>query len=183
MILARRLVVITLCLALLGSWVARGADADEYEVKAAYLYRFLPFVTWPEEAHAAVGQPIVVAIVGEDPFGARLEDALRGKDIEGRPIVLKHFRSFRDYQPSAVLFVGRSEQSQYAMILSRLEGQPVLVVGEGEEFCRAGGSIGFLMLGNKVRFAISQDAMRQAGLQVSSKLMALAVACPTGSKR
>jgi hypothetical protein len=81
------------------------------------------------------------------------------------------------------LFVGRSEQSQYPMILSRLEGQPVLVVGEGEEFCRAGGSIGFLMVSNKVRFAISQDAIRQAGLQVSSKLMALAVPCPPGPKQ
>jgi hypothetical protein len=183
MILARRLLVITLCLALMGSGVARGADADEYEVKAAYLYRFLPFVTWPEEARIAAGQPIVVGIVGEDPFGTRLEDALRGKDIEGHPIVLKHFRSFSDYQPSAVVFVARSEQKQYAMILSRLEGQPVLVVGEGEEFCRAGGSIGFLMVSNKVRFAIRQDAIRQAGLQVSSKLMALAVSCPPGSKR
>lgn len=182
MILGRRLVVITLCLALLGSCVARAADADEYEVKAAYLYRFLPFVTWPEEAKIAAGQPIAVAIVGEDPFGTRLEDTLRGKDLEGHPIVLKHFRSFSDYQPSAVVFIGRSEQKQYAMILSRLEGQPVLVVGEGEEFCRAGGSIGFLMVGNKVRFTISQDAIREAGLQVSSKLMALAVSCPPGSK-
>jgi hypothetical protein len=183
MILVRRLVVISLCLALSGSWDARGADADEYEVKAAYLYRFLPFVTWPEEARVAAGQPIVVGIVGEDPFGRRLEDALRGKDIEGHPIVLKHFRSFSDYQPSAVVFVGRSEQKQYAMILSRFEGQPVLVVGEGEEFCRAGGSIAFLMVGNKVRFAMSQDALRQAGLQVSSKLMALAVTCPPGSNQ
>lgn len=182
MILARQLVVITLCLAVTGSWVARGADADEYEVKAAYLYRFLPFVTWPEEARIAPAQPIVVGIVGEDPFGTRLADALRGKDIEGHPIVLKHFRSFADYQPSAVVFVDRSEQKQYAMILSRLEGQPVLVVGEGEEFCRAGGSIGFLMVGNKVRFTINQDAIRQSGLQVSSKLMALAVPYPPGSK-
>lgn len=181
--LARRLLVISLCLAQSGLWAARGAEADEYEVKAAYLYRFLPFVTWPEEAGITTGQPIVVAVVGEDPFGTRLKNALRGKEIDRHPIVLKHFRSFKEYQPSAVLFVSRSEQKHYGLILSRLEGQPVLVVGEGEEFCRAGGSIGFLTVDNKVRFAISQAAMRQSGLQISSKLMALAVPCPPGSTR
>ncbi len=183
MSLVRELVSIALCLALLGSPAVHGADAGEYEVKAAYLYRFLPFVTWPEPDQEDADKPVVIAIVGSDPFGTGLDDALRGKSLGGRPIVVKRFRSFSDYRPSSLVFIAQSEQAQYASILAQLEGKPVLVVGEGEEFCRAGGSIGFLIVDHKVRFSISQEAIRQAGLQISSKLMALGVACPTGSRQ
>jgi len=67
--------------------------AREYEVKAAFLYNFAAFVEWPRAAFAEDSSPIVVCIVGTDPFGTGLDRTLQGKTAQGRPIVIRRAAS------------------------------------------------------------------------------------------
>ena len=62
-------------------------EIDEYQVKAAFLYNFAKFVEWPSQAFQTSKDPITVCVLGHNPFGNALEDVIRGKSIEGRPVV------------------------------------------------------------------------------------------------
>ena len=63
---------------------ALGQAVDEYQVKAAFLYSFAKFVEWPPDAFKTPKDPILVCVLGHNPFGTSLNDVIRGKSIEGR---------------------------------------------------------------------------------------------------
>jgi hypothetical protein len=147
--------------------------APEYEIKAAFLYNFTKFVQWPPEA-LADGDAVVVAVLGEDPFGLALERAFQGKTVQDHPVVIRRFEQLADVKRCHVLFVAAPEAGRIAAIVKLLGAQPVLTVGEGDDFVRRGGIIAFGMEANKVRFEINLDAAERAGLKISSELAKLA---------
>jgi hypothetical protein len=152
-------------------WAAR-----EYEVKAAFLYNFTKFVEWPAASFATPASPILVGIVGEDPFGETLDQTLRGETARGRAFEVRRFRAEDDFTGCHVLFVSRSESRQLETILRRVEGRAVLTVSEEAEFARRGGMIELVVLEQCVRFEINLSALEKAGLKASSKLLAVACA-------
>jgi hypothetical protein len=61
---------------------------SEYEIKAAYLFNFAKFVEWPAGTFDSNTSPILIGILGEDPFGDSLNRTIEGKSINGHPIRL-----------------------------------------------------------------------------------------------
>ncbi|HUB25597.1 MAG TPA: YfiR family protein [Tepidisphaeraceae bacterium] len=153
---------------------AADGPAREYVVKAAFLYNFTQFVTWPNNTYSSADAPFVVAVLGDDPFDGALEEAMQGKTAEDRPIVVKHFASTDEMGPCQVLFVPQSQDSELPALFGKLGTIPVLTVGESEQFLPAGGGIRFLLEDNRIRFEISPAATDAARLKVSAKLMKLA---------
>ena len=90
--------------------------SPEYEVKAAFIYNFAKFVEWPRGSGA--DEPFVVTVLGADPFGRALEDALRGKTVAGRPIVLRRAARLDEVGASRILFISDSEEPALASILT-----------------------------------------------------------------
>jgi hypothetical protein len=153
------------------------ADAQsisEYQVKAAFLYNFARFVEWPKDAFPDARTPILLGIVGEDPFGGALEQTVKGKTISGRELVLKRVPPQQDLKGFHLLFVSSSEARHLSQIMESVNGKGVLTVGETDGFTQAGGVINFTLVENKVRFEINTDAAERAGLKISSKLLSLA---------
>jgi hypothetical protein len=148
--------------------------ALEYEVKAAFLYNFAKFVDWPEDAPGTDRPALVIGVLGVDPFGESLDAAVRGKTVNGRALSVRRFAEPSDLEPCQILFVSASQARRLPEILTRLAGTPVLTVGEPEKFNRNGGIVRLVTEDNKVRFEINVDAAEHAGLQISSKLLALA---------
>jgi hypothetical protein len=70
--------------------------------------------------------------------------------------------------------MGSSEKKRLAEILARIKALPSLTVGETDHFAQQGGVIGFIKREGKVRLEINLEAARQAGLQLSSKLLSVA---------
>lgn len=172
-----RLQAVVVCLALLAGPLSAGAGegVGEYQVKAAFLYNFSKFVEWPAKAFPAPNSPIRFAVVGEDPFGAELDRALEGKVVGGRPLVLQRFGSATaDLRRCHIVFISSSEARRLPDLLELLRGAPVLTVSEMEPFVRAGGVIRLTEDDRHVRFEINVQAAEQEGLQISSKLLALA---------
>src|SRR5579872_1940008 len=64
--------------------------ALEYEVKAAFLFRFAQFVEWPADTFKNASEPFTYCTMGEDPFRGALERTLNGKTIEQRPLRVEH---------------------------------------------------------------------------------------------
>jgi len=155
------------------------ANADpsiplEYQIKAAYLYKFTRFVEWPEEALPDTLSTITIGVLGEGDMYAALESIVKGKQVKGRRLGIKHFGKAEDLVFCHVLFIGRSEKIRLREILEILKGQSTLTVGEEERFARSGGMINFIIVENRVRLEINVRAAEEGDLKISSRLLTLA---------
>jgi hypothetical protein len=146
----------------------------EYQVKAAYLFNFLKFVEFPNEAFTDPRAPIVIGVVGEDPFGSALPQVVTGKTVQGRDLVIRSYHAGENLRAAQILFISATEKKRLPVILSNLNGSSVLTVADMEGFLDAGGMIQFLIENDRVRFAINVDATSRAKLKMSSKLLSLA---------
>jgi YfiR/HmsC-like len=157
--------------------------ASEYEIKAAFLYNFAKFVEWPPSVFTDSKQPFNICVLGSDPFGRSLDDAVLGKVVANHPVSLVRARQIQELPDCHILFIAGSQRSPLPEILGKLRGKNVLIVGETEDFASSGGTIQFVLEGNHIRFAINPDAAERAGLKISSKLLALAVVVRDSQER
>jgi hypothetical protein len=166
-----RLVVALLALAQTTSVPLRSQSSGEYEVKAAFLYKFASFVEWPQVARHG---PLEICVVGQDPFDGALERVVEGKTIGGRGFVVRRFRTWRAGAPCHILFVGASEKQRLRQVLEPMQHETVLTVGDVPGFCESGGAVNLNVVESKVKLEINPDATARSGLRVSSKLLTLA---------
>ena len=145
----------------------------EYRVKAEILYNIARFVEWPAGA-LAVGSPVTFCVLGADPFGPVLDDALRGKRIGNRPIVLNRYRELEQAGACQVLFIGASESGRVDQIIGNLGTRNTLTVSEAPHFAERGGMIDFILDRGRVRFEVNVSATERAGLRISSQVLELA---------
>ena len=150
---------------------AQSGVTQEFQIKAVFLYNFVQFVDWPAGAFAGPQDPLIIGVLGEDPFGTALDDAVAGETVNGRSLVVRRFRRVEDIDRCHVLFISRSENARLGPILTALKGRSILTVGDAEEFTRRGGMIRFVTENNKVRLRINVEAAKAAGLTISSKLL------------
>ncbi len=148
-------------------------EANEYEVKAAFLYNFARFVEWPDNVSPDPNGPLVIAILGRDPFGGEIDRAIEGKTVNGRRLVIKRFSSLETYEQCHILFVSSSERGNLPRILAAVRTNSVLTVSETDRFAQIGGIINFITIENRIRFEINQAAAERVGLKISSKLLSL----------
>ena len=173
---ARLMALIVACVSICGipGILADAQSFGEYQVKAAFLYNFARYVSWPKDSFPDDRAPILLGVVGKDPFGGALEQTIKGKTINGRELVLKRVTRQQDLKGFHILFVSSSEAQYLSQIMEKLKGESVLTVGEPEGFTLAGGIINLIMEENRVHFEINIVSAEQARLKISSKLLALA---------
>ena len=147
---------------------------NEYQVKAFFLYNFARYVEWPAESFKAANDPIVICILGQNPFGSALDQAVAGKVVEGRPFVIRRISDIPPGSNCHILFVNSSERKRFRSMAGSLKGSGVLTVGETPGFTADGGVIDFRLEDGKVRFDIDVDAAGRENLHISSKLLSLA---------
>jgi hypothetical protein len=162
------------CLATCRPAIGAEPVADEYDIKAAFIYHFTHFTEWPPKTFPDDGSPIVVALVGEDPFRGSLERAVRNKTVHGRRLVYRHFANANAVEACHLLFVSPSERLQLGAVLSDARRFGALTVADMDEFTNAGGMVRFVKEGKKVRFEIRRSSVDEAGLRISSQLLKLA---------
>lgn len=148
--------------------------ALEYQVKAAYLLNFTRYVEWPAQAFTSPNAPIDICVLGADPFGGALEQAVAGRVTRGRPLIVQYKRTAAEARYCPVVFVPATVWRRDPEVLERLRGHGVLTVGETAGFAKAGGIIGFVIEEASVRFVVNLEARDRAGLRISSRMLALA---------
>jgi hypothetical protein len=182
--MARRLAILILAISVSLGWSAETAaqvsdapDSSEYLIKAGFIYNFAKFVEWPSAAFADADSPIVIGVIGVDPFGPLIDRIVEDKKIGSRGFVVKRFRwgkDLKDLKDCKILFVSPSERGHIDEILQLVRGFPVLTVGETPGFAERGGIIRFTLEDNRVRFEVNVQAARRADLNISSRLLTLA---------
>jgi hypothetical protein len=160
--------------------LAQTATSKEHQVKAIFLFNFTQFVEWPPAAGADAQKPFVIGVLGDDPFGAYLDDAVRGERVNGRPLAVERFRRLDEAKACQILFISRSETSKLVPNLEGLKGRGILTVSEITDFGRRGGMIEFVNEKGKIRLKINVEAAKAARLTISSKLLRPAEIVSTG---
>jgi hypothetical protein len=151
------------------------AAPTEYEIKAVWLLNFARFVEWPADAFSSPQAPLVVCVVGRDPFGSALEKTLAGKTIGGRPLAIRRLPADRDLAGCHVIFFSNSEKKKHRELIAKLRGTPVLTVGESDGFLNDEGLIQFVRREDTIRFAVNLESARSTRLKVSANLVKVAV--------
>jgi len=137
---------------------------------------FPPFVQWPEAAFESPGASFSICILGADPFGAAIDEAVRGQKVGQRPIEVKRLAKVEKPSACHLLYLGALRGPAAAEALTAVKGAPVLTVTDSDGPDDPRGMIDFRSRGRALRFAIDAEAARRSGLVVSSKLLSLAVA-------
>jgi hypothetical protein len=157
------------------SFPAQDPRPTEYQVKAAYLTDLGRFVEqWSSRPQPTPDEAFDICVLGQDPFGAILDAAVKGEKIAGSPLTAKRIARPQDAAGCRILFIASSEESQLSALIAGLGGAPVLTVADIPDFVKQGGMIQFVLDGNHVRFEINVAASRRAGLKLSSELLKLA---------
>lgn len=143
----------------------------EYAVKAAYLYKFGIYVEWPRTVFASPTSALNLCIVGDDPFGSTLDEAVKNQFINGRPIEVRRLMNGVKDSGCHILYLGAADMQQAAARLEAVSGNGVLTVSN----FRGIGIINFVIKDNRVRFDIDDEAAANSGLRISSKLLSLAL--------
>jgi hypothetical protein len=147
------------------------AITREYQIKAVFLFNFTQFVEWPPDAFRDDTTPLVIGVLGEDPFGPFLDEAIRGETAKGRPLVVRRYTDVHEIDACHLLFISRSEGGRLRAILDWVQDKKALTVSDIEGFTGRGGVIAFVSAGGKIRLRVNLDAARAARLTLSSKLL------------
>ena len=149
----------------------RAQAFKEYDVKAAFLYHLAQFVEWPPDAFPAEEDPLVIGVLGADPFGKALDEIVHDEVVKNRKLIVQRYRSMEEIKVCHILFISQSEGGRLDQVFSSLKGRKILTVGDTEGFAQRGGIVRFLTEKNKVRLRINIEAAKAASLTISSKLL------------
>jgi hypothetical protein len=155
---------------------ARKSPLDEYQVKAAFLFRLPSFIEWPEEAWPSDEEPFYACVLGRDPFGEYL-DHFDGKQVRGRRFTVRRLESIESLAPRDtchLIFVSRNDSDKLRAGNHDTSCRFALTVGEGPEFAASGGIISFVVANKRVGLTVNLAASYSAGLRLSSKLLDVA---------
>ncbi|MBS0333215.1 MAG: YfiR family protein, partial [Proteobacteria bacterium] len=154
----------------------RAAESDTLElaIKATYLYKLAPFVSWPQAVWAGPGAPLTICVQGLDPFGRLLDRAVSGQTVGGRPVTVRRLARIAADSGCQVAYLGGGPAQSQAQALAAVEGAPVLTVTD-ESHGGPRGIVNLVLDSGRVRFAIDATQADRNGIAISSKLLALAL--------
>ena len=146
----------------------------EYQLKAVFLFNFTQFVDWPAESFRNNKSPLVIGVIGENPFGKYLEQAVSGETKDGHPVVVQYYQDEEAAKSCHMLFINLPESDKRKEVIEKIKEVPVLTVSDASDFSVQGGLVRFVTRKNKIKLQINLEACKELGLVPSSKLLKLA---------
>jgi hypothetical protein len=154
--------------------VRADTQADEYRVKAAFLYKFGSYIEWPSGSFTRADSPVAIGVMGADALADELAQIVAGRNVNGRPVRVRKLRPGDPIAGLHVLFVGRADSGRLAEILAAARGQALLTVTESEEGLELGSMINFVVVEDKVRFDVAPPPPESGNLKISARLLGVA---------
>lgn len=167
--------ILACTLAVLGPGMAASAAApSETAVRAAFLSKFVAYVSWPAGFRLAPNDPLALCVVGADPFGQTIDQIAVGQQVDGHPLTVRRLAGAPQAEQCQLAFVQGTAAHTTSELLAAMQGKPILTVTDAHAGPQRG-IIHFVMADGRVRFIIDQAAAQQAGLELSSRLLAVAL--------
>jgi len=152
---------------------AQTTVVPEYRLKAVFLYNFTQFVEWPTNSFSSDNAPMVIGILGTDPFGSYLEETVAGEKINGHPLLVQHFNTIGEVGACQILFINVADTKEREQIIATLKGRNILTVSDAPDFLHQGGMIRFFTKQDKIKLQVNLAVTKTANLVISSKLLRL----------
>lgn len=168
--------VLALGMAVLSGTEALGQfQASEYDLKAAFLFQFTSYITWPEGLRNDPTAPLLFGVVGAPELADNLAAMAGTQNLNGRPIEVR--RMGEDDSPAGlhVLFVAGDRNRSADALLREAIDEAVLTVTEHDARRSPDSVINFQIVDGKVRFDVSLDAAQEGGLSISARLLQVAL--------
>lgn len=176
-------ILIWLCCIVFGGRATGQEVSREYQLKAVLLYNLTQFVEWPLSAFGSPGAPFVVCILGADPFGSVLDEAVRTERSNNRPIVIRRISRIEDAHDAQVVYFSPGRRRDVSEALEQIRGRPVLAVGDFDGFLRAGGTVRMAATPDrKIKLRVNLESARANGLTMSAKLLRVCTIVQTGDE-
>jgi uncharacterized protein DUF4154 len=166
------LVIYLFCLCL-PVFQSQTSPLPAYKIKAVFLFNFTQFVEWPDGAFNNNNDPFVIGILGKDPFGKYIDEVVQSEKVGNHSITIMRYQNISEINNCQVLFI-EDNDSNLPSVLSALNNRAILTVSDMQGFTQAGGIIGFVTIENKIKLQININAAKEAGLNISSKLLSVA---------
>ena len=172
-VLHRSLFIVAACLLAGSAWAAdRLAPVAEHELKAAYLYNFAMFTTWPTDKSGQEGALNFCVYAGEAQTASLA--SLQVRKIRERSIQVRQVLSPMDTAGCHVLFVSGKSGNEAMSMLESVRDNATLTVTDAPDTARSSAVISMALDNGKLAFDVNLQNARRARLLLSSKLLNLA---------
>jgi hypothetical protein len=146
--------------------------SKEYQLKAVFLWRLAQFTEWPANAFEHGDSPIVICVLGENPFGDALDAAVRGESAHGRKFLTQYHRGIEQLKTCHVLYLTGAGPRQAKAIAAAVDGKSVLTVRDIDGLASAYETIiGLVTEQNKIKLRINLKAASAARLVLDPRLL------------
>lgn len=160
-------------LSVLRAQSASQMNAAEAQVQAAYVYKFIGFVEWPQEVFATPDQALIIGVLGADDIAEELEGLLSARKTERRPLSVRRF-GHDETIAAHVLVVGTLDRPVLKRVLDQVRGTPVLVVSRDRLADAPEVMINFITLKQRVRFEVALAPVTRSRLRLSALMLSVA---------
>jgi hypothetical protein len=154
---------------------AQAQVSKEYQLKAVCLWRLAQFVDWPTNAFERPDSPVVIGVLGENPFGDALKVAVRDETAHGRRLVVRHYQRIDEIRSCHIVFMAKSESRRISETIGQLAGRSILTVSDISGFVGSyGGMVALVTEQNRIRLRVNPDAAAAEHLVLDAKLLRIA---------
>lgn len=153
---------------------AQAPPSREYQLKAVFLFYFTQFVDWPSGSFASAQSPLVIGVLGKNPFGAYLDSTVSGEKKDGHEVIVRYYDHEEEAANCHLLFLNEPDSKKRKKVLNMLEGENTLTVSDVASFLNEGGMVRFFTSNNKIKLQINLEATKESKLVISSKLLRVA---------
>lgn len=161
---------------------AQSTGDREYRVKAAFIFNFTQFVEWPSHSFKTPDSPAIIGIIGKDPFGSYLHEAISGESMGSHPLLIRHFENVDEINDCHILFFNINDKTKLKEAIAKIKGKNILTISDANDFAKTGGMIHFYTKDDKINIRINLEAVKSENLVISSKLLKLADIVTTEKK-
>jgi hypothetical protein len=150
---------------------AETESVPEYNVKAAYLLLFARYAHWPESVFTSADSPLIIAVIGDDPFGGILDETMRDQRVGTHPVQILRVQSPEEASRAHVVFVSGQQRAVERRCWDLFKARPILTVGESTDSLDAGAIVRLVEDRGKIRFDVDWNAAEAAGLKIASPML------------
>jgi hypothetical protein len=160
----------------MSSLLSPAASAEPYSedvVKAAYLYRFVGYIEWPERGSPET--PFTIDVLGAPGIARELRRLLPNHPINHQVAQVREISDGRDVGNAQVVYIAAGHADLLHSLLPQPNGPSMLLVTDEEAGLNFGSTLNFLTVDRNVRFEVSLTSAQRWGLKISSELLGVAI--------
>ena len=141
-------------------------------LKAALVFGLTKLVIWPDKVLPAADTPLRLGVLGNHPFGDRLDRLAEKHAPKVRPVTVVYAQDAATLRDCQVVFVSRDRRETLDTVFAVFRSRPVLVVGEEKGFADTGvgGMVNLLIRDDRPALQVNQAAAEAAGLRLRAQL-------------